>query len=92
MTTTDEEIRGVLRHTFEEQARWNLEAAAILDRLAATDEEHLELLRVVGFDSYPSDAEEFVRTFIASCQKAKDLNKDDEFKQELLDKLLGQKP
>src|SRR6476659_30174 len=96
---TDDEIREALRLDFEQTADWrrskaaeypedsrNLEAAALLDKLAASvetvapalldaygslrddymdSEQHSEMFRQIGFDSWPETAEDFVRACIA---------------------------
>src|SRR6476619_4751946 len=96
---TDDEIREALRLDFEQTADWrrskaaehpedsrNLEAAALLDKLAASvetvapdlldaygslrddymdSEQHSEMFRQIGFDSWPETAEEFVKACIA---------------------------
>jgi hypothetical protein len=92
---TDDEIREALRLDFEQTADWrrskaaeypedqdrNLEAAALLDKLAASvetvapdfldaygslrddymdSEQHSEMLRQIGFHSWPETAEDFI--------------------------------
>jgi hypothetical protein len=96
---TEDEIREALRLDFEQTADWrrskaaedpedsrNLEAAALLDKLAASvetvapdfldaygslqddymdSERHSEMLRQIGFHSWPETAEDFVKACIA---------------------------
>ena len=97
---TEDEIREALRLDFEQTADWrrskaaeypedqdrNLEAAALLDKLAASvetvapdfldaycslrdaymdSEQHSEMLRQIGFHSWPETAEDFVKACIA---------------------------
>ena len=83
---TDDEIREALRLDFEQTADWrrskaaeypedsrNLEAAALLDKLAASvetvapahSEQHSKMFRQIGFHSWPETAEDFVKACIA---------------------------